>query len=449
MPRPLHDIRWAPSGDWAYVANRILCPVDISTLGPVVAGMDFDSPATDLPGTGFQAYVPAPGGEFDVIRTIAHLRALGYPAQPDHVLFLHGSCGCCCPPHPADVWPGECDPDGRDVAVNPRSKVNARLNPRSKVNARLNPRSKVNSWLNPRSKVNQGSSARPAPAPPSFNPGPQVFRDYRVTVLDTGVEPHNEPGNGAIRQMLYETAIVSGDADVPDAAPQDHFLDSCAGHGTFIAGVIAQRAPGCRIDVRSLADPSGAVSETDAMLAIVAEATKDPLAQREEERPPHFLNLSFGGRSWNDDIMAGLMAAISNAQLAGIVVVASAGNDGDCHPTYPAALPGVVSVGAIGPDGPAEFTNYGPWVRCCAPGVDIVSTFFNFDGAEPPNAAGDPDAFSGWACWSGTSFSAPAVIGALIREQLLTPCTPQQAVERLIDAPDLLRIPNLGTVVNS
>jgi subtilisin family serine protease len=252
-----------------------------------------------------------------------------------------------------------------------------------------------------------------------------------------------EAQRDGIAQTLYEMALVGGDPDVPDAAPQDGFVDSCAGHGTFIAGVIAQHAPGCRIEVRSLADPSGAVSEAEVMAEVMAEANKDP------ECRPDYLNLSFGGRSWDGSAMAGLQAAISSAQLAGIVIVASAGNDGECHPTYPAALPGVVSVGAIGPDGPAEFTNYGPWVRCCAPGVDVVSTFFtDFDGLTSAGVGGDPDRFEGWACWSGTSFSAPAVVGALIREQLLTDCSPQQAVERLIDAPGLLRIPGLGTVVN-
>jgi hypothetical protein len=432
MPRPLHNIRWAPGDEWAYVANRILCPVTLpAAIGPIVAGMDFVS--ASVGSTGFDVYTPS-SGEFDVIRTVAHLRALGYPAQPDHALFLHGGCGCGCPPHPAHVWPDECGSDAHDVAVNPRSKVNARLNPRSKVNARLNPRS----------KVNQGSSARPTLQPSAFNPGPHIAREFRVTVLDTGVEAQRT----GIAQMLYESALVTGDPDFPDSTPRDHFLDTCAGHGTFIAGVIAQHALGCRIQVHSLADPYGVVSESDVMVAIEAESTKPKMAERDDERPPHYLNLSFGGRSWDDQIMAGLQAAISSAQLAGIVVVASAGNDGDCHPTYPAALPGVVSVGAIGPDGPAEFTNYGPWVRCCAPGVDVVSTFFTFDGAEPPGPGGDPDAFSGWACWSGTSFSTPAVIGALIREQLLSQCTPQQSVQRIIDAPGLLRIPGLGTVVN-
>jgi hypothetical protein len=41
----------------------------------------------------------------------------------------------------------------------------------------------------------------------------------------------------------------------------------------------------------------------------------------------------------------------------------------------------------------------------------------------------------------------PVVIGALVREMRLYSCSNTEAVERLIDAPWLGRIPGLGTVV--
>ena len=144
-----------------------------------------------------------------------------------------------------------------------------------------------------------------------------------------------------------------------------------------------------------------------------------------------------------------MAGAIADAQDRGYVVVASAGNDGICRPTYPAALPGVVSVGAIGPFGPPLFTNYGPWVRACAPGVDLVSTFFANWNGKHPLAGDDPDDYAGWARWSGTSFAAPVVAGALVREMALSGISAQDAVTRVIDNPALLRIPQLGTVVNA
>ena len=84
-------------------------------------------------------------------------------------------------------------------------------------------------------------------------------------------------------------------------------------------------------------------------------------------------------------------------------------------------------------------------------GVDLVSTFFQgFSGAETPVPPGqpDPDDFVGWARWSGTSFSAPIVAGALAQLMLTTGITGTEAVARLIDHPSLLRLADLGTVVN-
>jgi hypothetical protein len=80
-------------------------------------------------------------------------------------------------------------------------------------------------------------------------------------------------------------------------------------------------------------------------------------------------------------------------------------------------------------------------VRACAPGVDVVSTFFT-----QWDAQGD-EKFAGWARWSGTSFAAPAVVGALARA-MQRGLSGEDAVAVVIDDPSLLRIPGLGTVVN-
>jgi subtilisin family serine protease len=132
------------------------------------------------------------------------------------------------------------------------------------------------------------------------------------------------------------------------------------------------------------------------------------------------------------------------------VVVASAGNDATCQPCYPAAFENVVAVAALGPGGPAGFSNYGNWVRACAPGVDLVSTFFtNAQGPEPaPAGYPEPDKYVGWARWSGTSFSGPVVVAALAREMQWYGLSASDAVARVIDAPALFRIPLFGTAVN-
>jgi subtilisin family serine protease len=214
-----------------------------------------------------------------------------------------------------------------------------------------------------------------------------------------------------------------------------------AGHGTFIAGIIKMIAPTCRLRVQGPLTGYGDISERD--LTIV-------LQRLLERGAPDLLNLSLGGYAVED--MPALGKAVRDLRTAGTIVVASAGNDGTCQPTFPAAFRGVIAVGALGPFGPAHFTNYGPWVRACAPGVDVVSTFFEAD----PNA--EAERFNGWATWSGTSFAAPAVVGALARAVLADGAdlsdaeqrrsAKERAVKRLIDDPGLFRIPGLGTVVN-
>ncbi len=168
---------------------------------------------------------------------------------------------------------------------------------------------------------------------------------------------------------------------------------------------------------------------------------------------PLIISMSFGGQAQQPP--GYLREAVARAIAAGIPIIASAGNDGLCTPQYPAAFPGVIAVAALGPDGPPYWTNYGDWVDACAPGVDLVSTFFDrFDGDFPTVNTYDPDHFSGWAEWSGTSFAVPVVVAAVARE-LVCGRSPDgndldavTAVERVVRAPHLARLPCLGTVIN-
>jgi subtilisin family serine protease len=72
-------------------------------------------------------------------------------------------------------------------------------------------------------------------------------------------------------------------------------------------------------------------------------------------------------------------------------------------------------VGASFCDERAWFSNFGDWVTAWAPGVDIVSTFFHHNGPAVPIGGLDPDNYTGWAEWSGTSFAAPQVAGSIAK----------------------------------
>jgi hypothetical protein len=443
MPEAMFDPPWNQrvkfdeAGGFAYVPNTAFVRdsgVDQAfLLSEVLAKGEFLFEVHDAAPKEFQPM----RGSFDTIRVVADLRSRGIEAQPDHVLFAHDTNYCCCGPHPAACF----DPMliANPLHANPLHANPLHANPLHANPLHANP-------LHANSREPNGptrSSARPADPPGwyppsgSTRPSNAARATPRVVVIDTGLARQPQLPD-FLRRARAVSAAARGHTDVPDAN-RDRWLDPAAGHGTFIAGIIERIAPGCAIEVIGVLGPQGDCSESAVVDAITDVASRPIL--------PAFLNLSFGGYVWEQAPM--LSRAVLLAQRSGIVVVASAGNDSTCRPSYPAAIPGVVSVGAIGPDGPAWFSNYGGWVRACAPGMDVVSSFFRaFDGAEVPSGGRDIDRFKAWATWSGTSFAAPAVIGALVREMRASRCTPKEAVARLIDAPWLGRIPGLGTIVN-
>jgi hypothetical protein len=231
----------------------------------------------------------------------------------------------------------------------------------------------------------------------------------RVAVLDSGLmEGH--PFLGARARPMR--AGVPDDLEQP-ALNADGFLEQYAGHGTFIAGIVLQHAPGAEVLAGKIVAGDGCFD--DDSLALAIDALPDDI---------HVLNLSLGAYTHGD---VGLpLTALALADVftrnPGLVVVASAGNDGLDRMTFPAAFKRVVGVGALGPGGGrACFSNFGPWVDAWAPGVEVQSTFFDVE-AEPqpvpgPHCLGEPakgpQQYKLWASWSGTSFAAPKVAGAI------------------------------------
>ncbi len=163
-------------------------------------------------------------------------------------------------------------------------------------------------------------------------------------------------------------------------------------HGTFVAGVIGARTNNATgvaglgwntrvLAVRALND-FGCGSESD-LAASIRSATDQGAA---------IVNMSLSGPASS----AVLDDAVAYAQGKGVILAAAAGNDASSVPRYPAALPGVLSVGATDKtDHTASFSNRGPWVDLMAPGDDIFSTV--------PGGYGSGD---------GTSFASPIAAAA-------------------------------------
>ena len=157
------------------------------------------------------------------------------------------------------------------------------------------------------------------------------------------------------------------------------------GHGTFVAGIIgaakdnrvgiAGVAPECNFYiVKALSDMSQAVYDcVDAGCQVI--------------------NMSMG-TTYSD---GALKAAIDAAEAAGVIVVASVGNEGDARLNYPAAYPGVIGVGGVDQNlNVCSFSNKNDSVFVVAPGEKVASLSLL------PGIVSTMD---------GTSFSAPYVAG--------------------------------------
>ena len=402
-------------------------------------------------------------GAFDAAHEIAQLRDEGLQASHNHVLFATGhDCGCGhasapCPPHPStpgasdyyDSLRAQMDP-GSDwhrcggSAANPFYANPFYANPFYANPFYANPfyanpfyaNAEPNPALSPSGAGGRRrTSARPAlqpetsralPEEPMADPG-----DIRIAIVDTGyaiddpIAPNGIMANATITGPRHDIPTDDGDG----------YYDPAAGHGTFIAGIIEQHAPGCQIEVVDVLSTYGDGDE-----ATIAQALLGLV-----ESNVSFVNLSFSGYSHNG--IPALEEAIAALRAVGTVVVASAGNDATCRAPFPAVIDGVIAVGALTEDGlPAQFTNYGPWVDASAHGVDVESAFFRWDGGEEPCCGQDPDNFEGGARWSGTSFSAPRVVGELARHMVVEGGTGEDAAAALITGGGE-RIPMLGTVV--
>lgn len=248
-----------------------------------------------------------------------------------------------------------------------------------------------------------------------------------IAVLDTGYDlevPSLHKG------LAWRVGYAPEDVEAPVGA--DGYLTAEGGHGTFIDGVIMRIAPSARIQQVKVLDPAGAGD--DVTLALGLLRANAPV-----------INLSLGGYTAGDAPPVATSAAIA-ALPAGTAVVAAAGNNKSTRPFYPAAIDGVLAVGALdihhGHPRRAHFSNHGPWVRVYLPGTRIRSTYLQGIWKRPSDPA--PRPMHGTACWNGTSFAAPQ-LAALIANQIPYAATAAAAAEAVLaSAADQ---PGLGPVI--
>lgn len=276
-----------------------------------------------------------------------------------------------------------------------------------------------------------------ARALPTFSEAGEV----RVAVLDTGVDPDHPELQGRIATYVYEHP----DLPFPISA-QD-----IVGHGTHVTGTIGARIGNeigingiceCRIHVWKI------FTDSPTATGSAFEYLVDPVIYRRAladcaDGGMDVLNLSIGGPAAPDPQEQALFDELLGG---GTTVVAAMGNERQQgSPTsYPAAVPGVIAVGATSiDDSVAGFSSAGRHITLCAPGVGIWSTLPTYPGQLGFEAVQEPGGDiregrpltreTGYDAWSGTSMASPHVAasaalllanrgrmdGAEVRERLM------------------------------
>ena len=242
---------------------------------------------------------------------------------------------------------------------------------------------------------------------------PRVLSPVRVAVLDSGIDGTHPFLTGSI---VAARSFIGGDP-----------LTDTSGHGTFVAGEVVALAAAAAAD-QTRSSPVqlliGQIADGGSIdLGVEARAIYWAVANGARVINLSLAGLRDPGHPFVDTYSTVEAAAIRYAIAHHVVVVAAAGNGDDSpsepwpYASWPAALPHVIGVGAIAPDGSVPaWSNRDPrFNEMAAPGVGIVSTLpFAMTKAIPSCAdQGYSDCGpSDYQPAEGTSFAAPQVAAA-------------------------------------
>ncbi len=279
----------------------------------------------------------------------------------------------------------------------------------------------------------------PAPPPPpseTFIEPLGTGKSAKVVVIDSGYIYTKSP-DPSHATLDARVTVEAGDwldtftvppswkpnpADGADTN-RDGQLDGIAGHGTFIAGLIASICPQAMITVVGQRDEEVSIGGLNSAEQCKLFASEIAIAHSLLMHcDADVIQCGFSFPTLDDYPPLPFVAAMQlltgpDAPRKGVAVVAPAGNEKSSRRHWPAALPDVIGVASSNRRGNrrAWFSNWGPWCDCCTRGEDVYSTFINWDGPIEGEPQGDIEHFAGWARWDGTSFAAPKVSAAIAR----------------------------------
>jgi membrane-anchored mycosin MYCP len=253
--------------------------------------------------------------------------------------------------------------------------------------------------------------------------------------LPEQVDEH-EPARAAIGGEDAGRDVCVGVVDTLEPRPQRGPVPYRAGHGRFVESLIRRYAPRANIVFKGAIDPQdGRAYSWDTARAMVSLAAEQPL---------DILNLSFGCFTAGSGPPLVISRAIERIG-PGVLIVAAAGNHGMLEgmvkgrnrdsACWPAAIPPVVAVGAADAGGKKSiFSPARPWVHCLAEGEEVIGDYFN----GPVLVAGNVVTFTGRARWSGTSFAAAIVSGAVAAATVPGKVTAAEALQTLLSKSDVV-----------
>jgi subtilisin family serine protease len=186
-------------------------------------------------------------------------------------------------------------------------------------------------------------------------------------------------------EPCYVNQSTMAVVDQSTMAVVDDSKRAAFGHGTMVAGIVHLVAPTAKIMPLKAFNADGSGYSSDILRAIYWA----------DRYGANVINMSFSYPTPS----AELSRAITTVTKNGVVVVASAGNDGKQTKVYPAGLENVIAVASTNDnDQISIFSNYGQenvWIG--APGEGIVTTY----------------PFKTYAAGWGTSFSTPFASGTV------------------------------------
>ena len=209
-----------------------------------------------------------------------------------------------------------------------------------------------------------------------------------VAVIDTGISKVPD---------LEQTTFVKGYDFVNDRIE----ADDDAGHGTHVAGTIAQ-------STNNNYGVAGVAYEANLMpLKVLGASGGGTVADIAEairfaaDNGADVINMSLGGPG-ESSLME---EAIDYAHQKGVFIVAAAGNSNENSASYPARYPHVVGVSALDPAGnKAPYSNFGAGVDISAPGGSEIGKILQ-ETIDPETGL---PVFEGY---QGTSMASPHVAG--------------------------------------